>query len=319
MVQQTHTFIPRKFPSANQVLLHGSHPVLVDTGFGSDIVETVTLLRAQGIEPEDLQMVVNTHWHCDHSGGNHHFQRKYGVKTAGHAHEAAIINQNVPEAHDAHWLVQPIEPCTIEIALQAGDVIDTGAHQWQVLHTPGHSPGHISLYHDGVLVAGDTVHADDVAWISLLHGGWQANIEAMLTTLDKLAALPLTVAYSGHGPINDRPQQRIDEARRRYEKWQANPQKIGWHAMKRISAYYIMVTNGLTDAEMRAYLLRSPWFVDYSREVFQEAPEDMVQPLLDELTRSGAAALHDGLWMPSAPFHVPPPGWLERLRASGRF
>lgn len=313
MTNDMLTFIPRKFPSANQVLLHGENPVLVDSGFGSDFAETVTLLRAQGIEPQALQMVLNTHWHADHSGGNHHFQREYGVQTAAHSIEAAIINQAVPEAHDAHWLVQPIERCTIDLSLQDGDVIDTGTHQWQVIHTPGHSPGHICLYRDGVLVAGDTVHADDVSWMSLLHGGWQANIRTIMNTLDTLAALPLKIAYSGHGSINENPLRRIDEALRRYEKWQANPQKIGWHAMKRIAAYYIMLTNGVDDAGMRAYLLRSPWFVDYTREIFQQEPEDMVQPMIDELLRSQATYWKEGILLPTAPFTPPPPGWTQRM------
>ncbi|MCA9912997.1 MAG: MBL fold metallo-hydrolase, partial [Anaerolineae bacterium] len=112
------TFIPRAFPSANQVLLHGTKPILVDSGFGSDFPETVTILTEQGMDPQALQMVVNTHWHCDHSGGNHHFQREYGLQIATHKIEAEIINRGLPEAHDAHWLVQPIEACTIDLSLQ---------------------------------------------------------------------------------------------------------------------------------------------------------------------------------------------------------
>jgi hypothetical protein len=74
-----------------------------------------------------------------------------------------------------------------------------------------------------------------------------------------------------------------------------------------------MLTNGLNDADMRKYLLRSPWFVDYSRELFEQQPEDMLQPLLDELLRSGAAYHKDGIWLPSAPFTVPAPEWLGRV------
>ncbi|MEM7351473.1 MAG: MBL fold metallo-hydrolase, partial [Acidobacteriota bacterium] len=64
-------FFERPYPSANMVLVRGSRPCLIDTGYGSDYRETVRLLRDAGVEPERLKWVVNTHYHCDHVGGNH--------------------------------------------------------------------------------------------------------------------------------------------------------------------------------------------------------------------------------------------------------
>src|SRR3954466_9619358 len=65
------TFFQRPFPSANMALLHGPRPVLFDTGFGSDADETESLLRQAGTPPDHLALIVNSHYHCDHVGGNH--------------------------------------------------------------------------------------------------------------------------------------------------------------------------------------------------------------------------------------------------------
>lgn len=59
-------FFERMYPSANMVLVRGDHPVLVDTGFGSDFPETERLLKDAGVPPQQLSLIVNTHYHCDH-------------------------------------------------------------------------------------------------------------------------------------------------------------------------------------------------------------------------------------------------------------
>ncbi len=68
-------FFERMFPSANMALIKDEFPVLVDTGFGSDWAETERLIREAGISPETLQLIVNTHYHSDHVGGNHQLQK----------------------------------------------------------------------------------------------------------------------------------------------------------------------------------------------------------------------------------------------------
>ncbi|MEL6527381.1 MAG: MBL fold metallo-hydrolase, partial [Chloroflexota bacterium] len=78
------TFFQRPFPSANSILVHGTQPILIDTGFRTDAKRTVDLLHSVDTDPRDLQMVVNTHWHCDHAGGNSYLQTKYGVSIGAH-------------------------------------------------------------------------------------------------------------------------------------------------------------------------------------------------------------------------------------------
>ena len=59
-------FFRRTMPSANMVLVSARRGVLIDTGFGGDWLQTERLLRDSGMPPERLELVVNTHFHCDH-------------------------------------------------------------------------------------------------------------------------------------------------------------------------------------------------------------------------------------------------------------
>lgn len=301
-------FIRRKLPSANSVLIRSSRPVLIDTGFGSDLPETERLLRAAGVPPERLQLIINTHYHCDHVGGNSGLQRRYELPVAAHEHDAAIINRRDPDACRAAWLDQPVEPYHVDRPLSDGDEIDAGEVVLQVVHTPGHTLGHIALYEltHGIVITGDLVQADDTAWINIFNEGGPDALERTLASLDRLARLPLRRAYSGHTPVVHNPLAAIDDARRRYEKWQAEPQKLAWHACKRIFAYALIVYDGMPAAEIAPYLVRCPWFCDYGRHYFGLEPEAFVQPLLEEMVRARAAAWHDGRLVALAP-HTPPP------------
>ena len=66
--------------------------MLVDTGFGADTGELLRWLDAQGVAPERL-LVVNTHSHCDHAGGNHMLQARFGLSVAADPGEAAAVKQ----------------------------------------------------------------------------------------------------------------------------------------------------------------------------------------------------------------------------------
>ena len=114
-------FFERKYPSAKAVLIRGDRPVLVDTGFGSDLNATERLLREAGVWPEHLRLVVNTHYHCDHAGGNGGLQRRYDLPIAAHRWEADLVNLRDREACSAEWLNQPMEPYEVSFALSGGD------------------------------------------------------------------------------------------------------------------------------------------------------------------------------------------------------
>ena len=301
------TFYERPFPSANAILLHGERPVLVDGGFGADVDSLVNWLAAQGVQPERLKLVVNTHFDCDHAGANHALAERYGLPIAAHRIEAAAVNARDPAACRASYLRQPVEPYRVAWALDEGEVIDTGAARWTVLHTPGHTDGHISLHQaeHGLLVTGDAVHSDDLGWIDVTRPDALLAAEA---TVRRLAELPLQRAWSGHGGPTLDPAEAIAAAGRRLHGWRQAPDRMAWHGAKRVLAYNLMVTGGLGEAALAVSLMASPWFCAYAAW-FSLAPQDFVAPLLAEMLRSGAARWEAGELVATVRSVRPPRGW----------
>lgn len=302
-----HLFV-RPFPSANMALLATRRPLLIDAGFGSDAGATLELLRAAGVPPERLSLLINTHYHCDHVGGNYALQSTYGVPIGASAHDAELINRRDPAACAAEWLDQPIEPYRIDRPLADGELIEVGEATVQVIAAPGHTRGQLVYYlpEQQILFAGDTVHGDDIAWINPFLEGVEA-IERAMATIERLRALPLRLVLSGHGPPYSEPQAVFAAALERYRRWRAEPQRIVWHACKRIFAYHLMLCGGMRAAEIPPYLCSRAWFVDYC-SILGATPQATVEPFLDEMLRSGAAGRVDGQLIALAPF-TPPAGW----------
>lgn len=309
-------FFQRTFPSANMVLVYGERPVLIDTGFGSDWATTAELLLAAGMPPERIGLIVNTHYHCDHAGGNHALQSGYDIPVAASAFDAALINERHVDACMGAWLDQPVEPYAVQRPLNDGDWIDAGGVRLQVIAAPGHTRGQICLYepHDQVLICGDAVHGDDVGWINVLREGPTAMDNA-IATVERLAALPVRWACSGHGPPMASPSAAFAAALRRYERWRHDPQRVAWHACKRIFTYHLMLQHGMTMGEIDTYLRTCPWYLDFCRNVFHSDPEAFIPQLMNELLRSQAAEWQHERLVPAAPYTPPAPDW---LRAPGR-
>ncbi|WHY99414.1 MBL fold metallo-hydrolase [Peribacillus simplex] len=306
-------FFERKFPSANMLLIKDQLPVLIDTGFGSDAKGTEQLIKEVGVSPEELHLIVNTHYHSDHVGGNFHFQKNFGVKIAAHKWEADLINSCDLESCSAEWLDQPVEPYRVDIKLADNDEINTGSRNLKVLYTPGHTLGHISLYEpeEEILICGDLFHKNDIGWLNIFREG-VTSIQRSIESLDRLSMLRIRQAYSGHGPQIENPMVSIDAARKRFEKWLKAPEKVSWHACKRIFSFTLIIKNGLAKEEVDEYLLKCGWFHDFARYSFQLNPEEFIRVLLDEMIRSGAASWHNDHLISSTPYHAPQKKWMNK-------
>ncbi|MFJ7185054.1 MBL fold metallo-hydrolase [Lysinibacillus xylanilyticus] len=306
-------FFERTFPSANMILIKDKFPILIDTGFGSDVKATEQLINEAGVSPEELYLIVNTHYHSDHVGGNYHFQAKYGSRIAAHKWEADLINSVDSEACSAEWLDQPVEPYKVDVKLSDNDEIRTGNNTLKVLHTPGHTLGHISLYEPEkrILFCGDLFHNNDIGWLNIFREGVSA-IQRSLESLERLSTLHIEQAYSGHGPQIDNPMASIDSARKRFEKWLTLPEKVSWHACKRIFSFTLIIKNGLAKEEINNYLLNCGWFQDFARYSFQRQPEEFIPILLDEMIRSKAASWNENLLVASTPYQAPLKEWINK-------
>lgn len=165
--------------------------LIIDPGGDADRI-TAFLVR-KGLEP---MLVVNTHGHFDHVGGNAELLRRYPVSLGMHKADLPVLAA-LPEMGRVFNLeLEPAPQPTM--FLEDNAVLEVGDLKFRVLHTPGHSPGSICLVSGNILFSGDTLFADGIGRTDLLGG----SAEQMRHSLyERLLKLPdETVVYPGHGP-----------------------------------------------------------------------------------------------------------------------
>ncbi|MEU8625655.1 MBL fold metallo-hydrolase [Streptomyces sp. NPDC048669] len=284
------TWWQRPFPDANTLLLPGRQPALVDSGFVAHARETAAWARA---EAGQVALVVNTHWHSDHVGGNALLQAQ-GAAIAAGAPEAEAISRRDPGCCAAEYLDQPVPPYTVDLALDDQQVLRLGDTDWEVMRTPGHTPGHLALWQpdERLLVVGDALSDYDVGWVNLALDGPDAATTA-LTSLQRMADLAPRVILPSHGPVPTDPASAFTAALRRAQRLVDDPAGAVWYGARRIFAFALMIREGIPADEVEPYLLARTWLTDAAR-LLGVAPESLTAELVSTMLAGGAVALRDG-------------------------
>ena len=126
-----------------------------------------------------LPLVVNTHWHADHVGGNAILQAR-GAGITGSVADADAVARRDPRCCQAEYLDQPVTPYTVDEQLHDSQILSLGDAEWQVICTPGHTPGHLCLWRpdERLLIAGDAL-SNDVGWVNTALDGPDAAATAL--------------------------------------------------------------------------------------------------------------------------------------------
>ena len=284
------TWQRRPFPDANLLLLRGRQPALVDSGFTGHAKETAAWIRAH---TGHVALVVNTHWHSDHVGGNALLQAT-GAGIAASAPDAQAVARRDPGCCQAEYLDQPVSPYTVDEPLDDGQVLRLGDADWQVVRTPGHTPGHLSLWQpeERLLVAGDALSDYDVGWVNAALDGPGAATTA-LASLRRLAGLAPRVLLPSHGPVPADPGAAFATALRRAQRLADDPAGAVWYGARRIFAFALMIRDGISADEVKPYLHEREWLADAAR-LLSRTPEVLAAELVDTMLRSGAIILRGG-------------------------
>jgi hydroxyacylglutathione hydrolase len=190
--------------------------IVVDPG--DDVERILEILRKHGLK---VRAIVSTHTHIDHVGGLEGLHRATGAPVLIHEDDLELYSHLDVQAS---WLGVPTPAKTkIDEFLKEGDLVRWGPFAAKVLHTPGHTPGSISLYLDPhateaaghvagagarhaqshkndqpVLLAGDTLFQASIGRTDL----WGGSLQRLLNSIhEKLLILPdETIVFPGHGP-----------------------------------------------------------------------------------------------------------------------
>lgn len=162
--------------------------VLIDTGTGENMDYVLKSLKEADYEPDDLSLIVNTHNHYDHIGGN----RFLDLEVAMHHEDAIALEKGDDIATAAFMFGKTLGKMNVDYKLHEGDKIQG----FEVLHTPGHTSGGICLYDGETLISGDTVFADGGFGRTDIGG----NMNEMIQSLKRLNGLKVDYLLPGHGP-----------------------------------------------------------------------------------------------------------------------
>jgi hydroxyacylglutathione hydrolase len=162
---------------------------------GDQIEDVLEIVRRHGLT---VKAIVITHAHIDHIGGAEKLKQATGAPVYMNANDAEL--QKMMDVQ-AGWLgMHTPESVEIDTDARDGDKLVVGTAEFHVLHTPGHTPGSISLWipAEGKLIAGDTLFRDSIGRTDLPGGDGRQILRSIH---DKLLGLPEeTVVIPGHGP-----------------------------------------------------------------------------------------------------------------------
>jgi len=181
--------------NCNSYVIGGDIPMLIDPGHQHLVKNLITRMEKDGNRLEDIRLIIATHIHPDHFEAAPTFARA-GVLTAVHLEEEKFMLDVGKEFYAAFGMEMP--EIKVDFYLKEGE-LKVGQKTFQVLHTPGHSPGSISLYwpEKKALFTGDAVFYMGVGRTDFPGG--DGNL--LRDSIERLARLDTELLLSGHGEI----------------------------------------------------------------------------------------------------------------------
>ena len=215
----------------NAYVIEGNRgSILVDCGWDSSeaIWAFREELRVERLSFEDINWVVVTHVHPDHFGLAAKLRELCGAKIVMHRADAELIHaryvdyaglvedtgkmllsEGVPadEADEMRessvWAAQFVTAAEPDVVVEDGDTVSNGTFQLEVLHTPGHTPGHICLYDPRKrrLFCGDVILFDAIPHVGVHPQSGGDPVGDYMQSLEYLGQKSVSFVFPGHGPV----------------------------------------------------------------------------------------------------------------------
>jgi len=288
-------FIERGFLNANHFVYRSDAPVLIDSGYISDFDDTEKIITRLGVSLSDIALIISTHTHCDHIGGNHRIQQKSGCDIALHKVGKYFIDSRDDWSTWWRYYNQEAEFFKCTRSLEDGEIIALGPHEFQVLYTPGHASDGIVLYNrrDKILISSDTLWQTDMAVMTLRVEGSRALFD-MQESLQKLENLDVQTVYPGHGKPFDDMQKAIVKSRQRIENFLKHPEAVGEDLLKKIIVYTLMMKKTMPTDTLLGYLMDTYWFIETVDLYFKGQYEAKYDDIINAFLRRGIVEQDDG-------------------------
>ena len=182
--------------------------VMIDSGSDQNFLVLQRDLRKIGMKVRDVNLVINSHEHCDHIGANRYFQETSMIAAYRLAASKMVSGDYYVTMYKGNDLNEI--PLRVHLWLENMTRIDLGNYSLRVFHTPGHTSGCISIIETtrGLLFSADSVFAGG----TLSYIAESGSIGDYLDSLTRLRCFDLHALYPGHGRISTTPLDDIDKA-----------------------------------------------------------------------------------------------------------
>lgn len=181
--------------NCNSYYIGGEVPTLIDPGHKHRVDNLLSLMEKDGVDPRGIKLVINTHAHPDHFEGSGVFTDN-GAMMAIHQEEDRFLRGMGGRMFKMFGLEIP--DFKVDFYLKEGNLL-LGKNDLQIYHTPGHSPGSISVYwpEKKVLITGDVVFNQGVGRTDFpgCDGG------SLKKSIERLSRLEVECLFPGHGDI----------------------------------------------------------------------------------------------------------------------
>lgn len=189
---------------------------LIDTGAGRGTRRIIDNINKLGFESDQISYIILTHGHIDHIGGAKELQVQTGAQVVAHELELDAIENGNPQLTAASWYGLEYEPIQVNrVVSQDGESITLGDIELVLLHTPGHTPGSISVlctYGDCRILFGQDIHGP-------FNHEWGSDLKLWRSSMQRLMKLEADILCEGHFGIYQpaaRVRQYIETYLRRY-------------------------------------------------------------------------------------------------------
>jgi glyoxylase-like metal-dependent hydrolase (beta-lactamase superfamily II) len=184
------------FPYSNSLLIIDEEVVLIDSGIGDEQIE---------ILKDDVDILINSHYHIDHILGNHLFPELWIVEEEKDVTSSfenykrfAGISGTIIEDNWLEWFHQyfKFNASSPTNAFKPNAVFKFGETEWKALHTPGHSPGHCCFYEPNkrIMFSSDL----DLTSFGPWYGNPNANLPDFIESIKKLSKIKMNVIATSH-------------------------------------------------------------------------------------------------------------------------
>ena len=296
------TVFERGWLSSNNILMMGKDAcALIDSGYVSHAPQTLALVQA-ALQGRALDVLVNTHLHSDHCGGNAALQSAYpALITHIPPGQARHVENWDPRALTYTPTGQSCPQFGFHALLVPGSELRLGDHLWQVHAAPGHDPHSVILFEPAsrTLISADALWERGFGVVFPELEGLDA-FEAVGQTIDLIESLAPKRVIPGHGSAFNGVAQAIAVARARLDSFVTQPAKHISYAAKVLLKFKLLEVQTVAQDELIAWASATPYFSMIFKQHFPEQDfRPWIEQLIGDLVKSGAAA-RDGLMLRNA-------------------